>query len=101
MGNEKAELSHIPQFLQLPAELRNLVYTFYFKGANVTGAKPQRQTRHATALLFVSRQIHTEAADIMYKTGTFSISLGKDYAPLPQRDVVWLYENEHMTLADW
>jgi hypothetical protein len=101
MDRRPPQLSNTSQFLLLPGELRNLIYTFYFEDAGVTGPKPQRQSKHATALLFVSRQIYAEAADVMYKTATFSISLGKDYAPLPQRDVVWMYENENMTADDW
>jgi hypothetical protein len=101
MENRQPQPSNVSQFLLLPGELRNLIYTFYFEDASVTGAKPQRQTKHATALLFVNRQIHTEAADVMYKTATFSISLGKDYAPSPQRDVIWMYANERMTPEDW
>ena len=101
MENQEPELSNVPPFLRLPAELRNLIYASYFEDASITGAKPQRQTRHTTSLLFVNRQVHTEAVDVMYKTAIFSISLGKDYTPSPPRDIIWMYENEHLNTEDW
>lgn len=101
MENGRSEPFDLPPFLLLPGELRNLIYAFYFEDATIPGATSQKQTKNSTSLLFVNRPIHTEALDIMYKTATLSIDLGKDHAPSPPRDIVWMYSNEHLNSEDW
>lgn len=85
---------HVPttftRFLEIPGELRNLVYEFYFSDPNITiGAKSHPQSKHGTALLFTNKQVHNEASVIMYKSATFSVNLDKEYAPLPKRNFLW------------
>lgn len=69
-------------FLRLPAELRNRVYELALSSASrcihLTDCKTRHQTFsnvRALALLAVSRQVQSEAADYYFGTGHFNITM--------------------------
>jgi hypothetical protein len=69
--NDKFEDSReFPRFLELPPELRNAVYTFYF---NALGVIPQRFSQ--PPLCKVSRELRAESLGLFYEHSTFSISM--------------------------
>ena len=59
-------LATFDRFMDLPPELRILVYGFYF-GDEAIRAKGQRQTKHATTLLLANRKVHNEASVVRKK----------------------------------
>jgi hypothetical protein len=59
-----------PRFLELPPELRNSVYTFYFKALKVV---PQRFSQ--PPLCKASRELRAESSGLFYEHATFSISM--------------------------
>ena len=59
-----------PRFLELPPELRNAVYTFYFNGLKVV---PQRFSQ--PPICKVSRELRVESLGLFYEHATFSISM--------------------------
>lgn len=75
-------------FFALPPEIRLLVYEHYFGDTDQRVApKSQPQSRHGTALLFVSHEVHEEALPIFFLSATLTLDLHprfhgdvKDYA---------------------
>ena len=59
-----------PRFLELPPELRNAVYVFYFKDLKVV---PQRFSQ--PPLCTVSRELRAESLGLFYEHSTFSLSM--------------------------
>ncbi|KAI4644832.1 uncharacterized protein J4E79_010967 [Alternaria viburni] len=74
--------------LRLPAELRNLIYTYAFDNTTYTFFKSNRDTEitpcneslteDSMSLLLVSRQIHAETAYLPYKLITFDFLVHND-----------------------
>jgi hypothetical protein len=69
------------RLLDLPGEVRNLIYEYVFSSQTYQphiGWTPYRLTklnpRHVLALLYVSRQIHAETSLLAYSLMTFSFS---------------------------
>lgn len=81
-----------PRFFDLPPEIRLLVYEQYFADSGLAGGtliapKSHPRTKHATALLLVSKTVFEEALPLLYAKGTMTIDLNprfhknkKDYA---------------------
>ena len=71
--------------LQLPSEIRLLIYEQLFKDNPADGSKPviapkaQPRTTNATSLLFVCRQIHYEAKPVMLQHATLTMNLHPRY----------------------
>ena len=99
---DKMRLTHdCFQFLDLPPELREMVYGHYFNDSSVIlGPKGQPRTKHADGLLWVSRQVHLEALPIFYKEATFTLNLARKYGPQPERDFVYMLDH-HVKYEDF
>ena len=65
-------------FFELPAELREIVYEYYFVETRI-GVGSHPRDRYGTALLFVSKQVHEEALPILYRCGTLTLDLSPKY----------------------
>ncbi|TKA64063.1 hypothetical protein B0A55_09818 [Friedmanniomyces simplex] len=63
------------RFLDLPLELREIVYALYFDEAKIA-VKGEPCTKHATSILSVSRQLHNEASAVMFRAAAFTVHLG-------------------------
>ena len=81
------------QFLELPRELRDLVYEFYFESAYVVSRHYIRDDSQGTSLVLASRQLNNESVDLMYKKATLVVSLEKKHAPPGACDVVAQWES--------
>lgn len=81
MAQQCSEPNHIgrpptfPEFLCLPAELRERVYIHYFWEKTLPASRTE--ARHAVALLFCSRQVYAESRPVMFKYSMYTMNLTK------------------------
>ena len=104
-GNSTSRNQSESPLLQLPAELRNIIYTYVLQEHSRVAAFPLRNTgprRYPLALLFVCRQIHAETALLPYALNTFLVgditcyiddALGflRNRSPAQLRSIQYLY----------
>lgn len=84
-----------PRFFDLPPEIRLLVYEQYFADSGLAGGtliapKSHPRTKHATALLLVSKTVFEEALPVMYQQGTMTINLSPRYSINIKDGAYWL-----------
>ena len=72
IDDEVEDSRQFPRFLELPPELRNAVYAFYFKALKVV---PQRFSQ--PPLCTVSRELRAESLALFYEHSTFSLSMAQ------------------------
>lgn len=79
------------RFFDLPRELRDEIYEFYFCGFTGLSSCHQPHSPLAATILAANRQLHDEAKAIMLKRAVFTISLHPKHSKFPGRDIVyWL-----------
>ena len=85
------------KFLELPAELRELVYQHYFDDDEVLfGPKGQPRAMNANGLLWVSRHVHAEAKPNMFKKATFTLNVAREYGTQPERDFAYMLDHHFL-----
>ncbi|KAK5680016.1 hypothetical protein LTS10_007964 [Elasticomyces elasticus] len=80
------------RFLDLPAEIRDEIYRFYFQDTRLA-AKGQPCTEHATSILYASRQLHREASAIMLREASFTLHLDRQHTRHHDRDIAYYLDH--------
>ncbi|KAK5124920.1 hypothetical protein LTR85_001110 [Meristemomyces frigidus] len=81
------------KFFELPRELRDEVYEYYFSGNIGLSSSNQPSSRNASAILLANKQLHGEARPIIFKQAVFTINLSPKYARLPGRDLAYYMDH--------
>ena len=87
------------RFFDLPRELRDIVYGYYFRGDIGLATSSQPRSIYAAAILLANRQLLEEARPLMLKFAAFNISLNAKFSAYPDRDLVY-YLDHHMKAAE-
>ncbi|GAB1725494.1 hypothetical protein NU195Hw_Modified_10t1 [Hortaea werneckii] len=87
------------RFFDLPRELRDIVYEYYFSGDIGLAASSQPRSIYAAAILLASRQLLEEARPFMLEFAAFNVSLNAKFSAYPERDLVY-YLDHHMKPAE-
>ncbi|KAK4549342.1 hypothetical protein LTR36_006339 [Oleoguttula mirabilis] len=80
-------------FFDLPRELRDDIYTFYYSGNINLSSSHQPCSPHAAAILLGNRQLYDEARPILFKQAIFTINLAPKYARIPGRDLAYCLDH--------
>jgi len=86
--------SDFPYFFDLPAELREVIYEYYFMGSSV--ALPgQPCTGYGDAILQTSHQVRREALPIMFRMATLNVHLDRRFSKNHKHDLIHRYVTDN------
>ncbi|KAK3073588.1 hypothetical protein LTR53_004687 [Teratosphaeriaceae sp. CCFEE 6253] len=80
------------KFLELPAEVREIVYEQYLAIHDFSNRR-HRRSKHGLALLRASRQLHKEASFVMVRQMVFRVHLNKPDTKNHFQDLFYHYDN--------
>lgn len=81
------------KFFELPREIRDEIYAYYFSGDIGLSSGLQPHSQYAAGILLANHQLYDEARPIMFKAAAFTINLAPKYARNPKRD--YAYHCDH------
>ncbi|KAI6839601.1 hypothetical protein KC340_g12249 [Hortaea werneckii] len=87
------------RFFELPRELRDIVYEYYFSGDVGLATSSQPRSIYAAAILLANKQLLEEARPLMFEFAAFNVSLNAKFSAYPDRDLVY-YLDHHMKPAE-
>ncbi|KAK5685805.1 hypothetical protein LTR17_026920 [Elasticomyces elasticus] len=80
------------RFLDLPAEIREEIYLFYFQDTRLA-VKGQPCTENAISILYTNRQLYREASAVMFREASFTLHLDRRHTRHHDRDIAYYLDH--------